>query len=148
MDLEPHVARDPATSRQLSVRALRSAVRRDIEWLLNTRSVAFPPPEELPEVRNSVYAYGLTDLSSFSGDDPEDRNRLLRSIEKTLAIFEPRLGSVKVSEMAVQAGKDMRQIRFVIQASLKLDPAPEQIVFDTVLDLASGQYGVRGDGGA
>ena len=41
-----------------------------------------------------------------------------------------------------------RQMRFVIQALLKMDPSPERVSFDTVLDLATGQYAVEGTSGA
>ena len=30
-----------------------------------------------------------------------------------------------------------------IQATLRMDPTPEQVVFDTVLEMASGEYDVR-----
>ena len=38
-----------------------------------------------------------------------------------------------------------RILRFQIEALLKMDPAPEQIVFDTVLQLNSGEYKVKGE---
>ena len=39
-------------------------------------------------------------------------------------------------------------MRFQIEALLKMDPAPEHISFDTVLQLSSGEYQVKGDSGA
>ena len=42
----------------------------------------------------------------------------------------------------------VRELRFVVEALLKMDPNPEQVVFDTVLELASGDYSVKGVGGA
>ena len=36
-----------------------------------------------------------------------------------------------------------RVLRFRIDARLKIDPAPEPITFDTVLQLGSGEYQVR-----
>ena len=38
-----------------------------------------------------------------------------------------------------------RQLRFQIEALLLMDPAPELISFDTVLELASGEYQVKGE---
>ena len=38
-----------------------------------------------------------------------------------------------------------RVLRFQIEALLKMDPAPEQVLFDTVLQLNSGEYQVKGD---
>jgi type VI secretion system protein ImpF len=37
------------------------------------------------------------------------------------------------------------QVRFSIQATLRMDPTPEQIVFDTVLEVSSGTYEVDDD---
>ena len=134
-------------TRMQSVREMKASVRRDLEWLLNTRSIATPPPEPLKQVRDSVYTYGLGDITSFSADDPKARVRLRHMIEEAIARFEPRLTAVEVSE-AGQLTKESRQLRFSIQALLRMDPTPERISFDTVLDIASGQYAVKGESGA
>jgi predicted component of type VI protein secretion system len=39
-------------------------------------------------------------------------------------------------------------MRFVIHAALKMDPSPERVSFDTVLDLSTGQYAVKGESSA
>lgn len=140
-------AADEFMGRAQSVRMLKAAVRRDLEWLLNARSVAVPPPAGLPEVKNSVYTFGLSDITSLSGDDPKARARMRSMIEQSIALFEPRLGAVQVQETKSPSG-DARQIRFSIQALLKMDPSPERVTFDTVLDLASGEYSIQGDSGA
>jgi type VI secretion system protein ImpF len=138
----------PDTSSRLqSVRDLKTAVRRDLEWLLNTRSVAVRPPEVLTELIASVYNYGLPDITSLSADDPKSRARLRHMIEEAISLFEPRLTGVQVSDTAVM-NKGTRQMRFVIQAFLKMEPSPERVSFDTVLDLATGQYAVEGTAGA
>jgi len=41
------------------------------------------------------------------------------------------------------AGSGPRILHFQIEALLKMDPAPEQILFDTVLQLNSGEYKVK-----
>ncbi len=142
-----HGAADEAISRAQSVRMLKAAVRRDLEWLLNTRSVAVPPPEGLRELKASLYTYGLGDITSLSADDPKARARLRSMIEQSIATFEPRLSAVQVQEKGTPNG-EARQIRFMIQALLKMDPTPERVTFDTVLDLASGEYLIQGDSGA
>src|SRR5690242_21039673 len=96
-----------------SARELKAAVRRDLEWLLNTRAIAIPPPEALTEVRNSVYTYGLGDITSFSADDPKARVRLRHMIEEAIAVFEPRLTAVQVAETST-ATRELRQLRFSI----------------------------------
>jgi type VI secretion system protein ImpF len=136
-----------AVTRQQSVRELKAAVRRDLEWLLNTRAVAIPPPEALQELRASTYTYGLSDITSLSADDPKARARLRHMIEDAIRIFEPRLSAVQVNEAAL-ATRDLRQLRFSIQALLKMDPSPERVAFDTVLEISTGQYAVKGESGA
>lgn len=131
-------------SRSQSVRELKIAVRRDLEWLLNTRSIAVRPPEILTELVGSVYTYGLADVTSLSADDPRSRARLRRMIEESISIFEPRLSGVQVADGATIV-EGARQMRFVIEAFLKMDPSPERVSFDTVLDLSTGQYAVKGE---
>jgi type VI secretion system protein ImpF len=125
-------------------RQLKAALRRDLEALLNTRRVAVPPPESLAEVNRSLYNFGLPDFSSYSLNNPKDRNRLLRALEVTIALFEPRLAGVKVSPIE-DPNASSRVLRFQIEGLLIKDPAPEQVSFDTVLQLANGEYQVKGD---
>ena len=136
----------PATRAQ-SVRQLKSSLRRDLEWLLNTRRNPFPAGSEFPELERSLYNYGLPDVTSLSWDSSRDRVRLTRMIEHTLATFEPRITRLKV--IAIESTTGARHVlRFQIEGLLQMDPAPEHISFDTVLQLSSGEYQVKGDGSA
>jgi type VI secretion system protein ImpF len=126
-----------------SVRALKSSLMRDIDWLLNTRRIAEPAPLALAELNQSVYHYGLPDVTSLSADSMETRRLLLRQVEECLRQFEPRLSSVRVSEAESKSGSS-RQLRFIVEGMLQLDPVPEPIVFDTVLDSSSGHFNVAG----
>jgi type VI secretion system protein ImpF len=67
----------------------------------------------------------------------------MRQVEECLRQFEPRLTSVRVSEAESRAGS-ARQLRFVVEGILQLDPVPEPVVFDTVLDSSSGRFNVSG----
>jgi type VI secretion system protein ImpF len=85
----------------------------------------------------------------MSFDNVKDRARLLRHLENTIRIFEPRLESARVVPVQInESGSSSRVIRFQIEGLLKMDPAPEQVTFDTVLNLSSGEYQIRGDRGA
>jgi type VI secretion system protein ImpF len=125
-----------------SVRALKSAVMRDVEWLLNTRQIVDLAPAELTELQESVYHYGLPDITSVSADSPSVRRELLRRVEQCVERFEPRLTAISVSEAPLE-GQSSRQIRFRVEAMLKLDE-PESVFFETVLDPASGRFAVAG----
>jgi type VI secretion system protein ImpF len=65
-------------------------------------------------------------------------------LESTVAIFEPRLRNPKVFMEPVEPGS--KQLRFRIDGLLDMDPAPERVTFDTMLDLTSQAYVVKGNG--
>jgi type VI secretion system protein ImpF len=134
---------EPLTAQFQTVRQLRAVVARDLEAMLNTRQefLAELPPG-FSEVENSLLTYGLPDLTFFSLDSLEDRNQVRRAVEQTIAIFEPRLEQVRVSLQPARE-KD-RGLNFRIDAMLRVDPAPEPVTFDAVLQLNTQQYVVRG----
>jgi len=144
IDLNPDVSADPPANRSQSVRQLKAALRRDLEWLLNTRRNPDEVPEAYEELFRSLYHYGLPYVTSMALNSPRDRQRLLRLIEQTIDIFEPRLAATRVRAVE-NSGSGPRILRFQIEALLKMDPAPEQILFDTVLQLNSGEYQIKGD---
>lgn len=144
IDRDPALAADPAPTRAQSVRQLKASLRRDLEWLLNTRRTPTPAGEEFAETEKSLYNFGLPDVTSLSWDSSRDRARLARMLEQTLAVFEPRITGLKVVPLESASGAQ-HALRFQIQGLLDMDPAPEHISFDTVLQLSSGEYQIKGD---
>jgi type VI secretion system protein ImpF len=145
IDLDPGGSSDPPATRNQSVRQLKTSLRRDLEWLLNTRRTPEEVPETYEHLSHSLYNYGLTDVTSLSLNSPRDKTRLLRSIETVLEDFEPRLANVRVRALDEGDNGGPRVLRFQIEGLLKMDPAPEQIFFDTVLQLSTGACQVRGE---
>jgi type VI secretion system protein ImpF len=145
IDREPQSGSEAPMTRAQSVRALKAAVRRDLEWILNTRRIPQEAGDEYPEARRSLYNYGLPDFSAYSFSNVHDRARLLRHLEETVRLFEPRLDGVRVVPVEVGNENLTRVLRFQIEALLKMDPAPEQVTFDTVLQLTSGEYQIKGE---
>lgn len=141
LDYEPGQPSEPLASRSKNLRQLKQSVRRDLEWLLNTRQVADGVPAEFKELSNSLAAYGLPDFSSASADNPDDQHRMRRVIEETIHIFEPRLRDVTVTIEPERNAE--RALRFRIEANLIVDPAPEPVTFDTTLQLVNGEYKVQ-----
>ncbi|HEY1861005.1 MAG TPA: type VI secretion system baseplate subunit TssE [Gemmataceae bacterium] len=117
------------------------AVRRDLEELLNTRQSHAGLAEKFGEVRCSVLAYGLPDLTSVTSITPQQRAEIGRIIEAAVARFEPRLRDVSASMIDPGDGKE-RAVKFRIAARLNVDPAPD-VAFDTILELTSGRYSVQ-----
>lgn len=142
VDFEPEVTTEPLPSRSKALRQVKQALRRDLEWLLNTRRV-LEVPDELPLVADSILTYGLPDFTNLSVKDAGDQENLTLALEATLKRFEPRLEDIVVS--VANASLLERAMRFKIEARLRIDPVPEPISFDTMLQLGSGNFAVKGD---
>ena len=136
-------AGDPQLTWGESVRQMKVALRRDLEWLLNTRQLAVEIPDAYEELRASLLAYGLPDVSSMSKDAPETREQLARAVEEAVRIFEPRLEGARVV-FADDTENGAMRFHYVVEALLRLDPTPERVVFDTVLDVPTAAFEVGG----
>lgn len=146
-DENPKQTEEPPLTRSQSLRLMKAGVRRDLEWLLNTRQ----PVETAAEgsfLERSLYMYGLPELPSLSASSLTDKQRLMHAIERTIEHFEPRLTNVRVTLVSDPSDEKFQAVRFVIEALLKVDPAPERVSFDTVLDLSNQEYKVQGEAGA
>lgn len=141
IDYEPGVSREVDLSRPKSLRQLKDAVRRDLEWLLNTRQQAGLAALDLKEIKQSVAAYGLPEFADLSPNRSDDQKQMRREIEETIRFFEPRLEAVVVSFQPPSSNE--RLMHFRIDAHLKVDPEPQPITFDTVVQAGNGQYVVR-----
>jgi type VI secretion system protein ImpF len=139
LDDHPAVTSEPVVSRAQSLRALKRAVSRDLEALLNSRrELLDDPPEELVEISRSIVTYGLPDFTSFNLAATDDRSRLRRCLEDAVTTFEPRLRRVRVTLESPRPHE--RALRFRIEALLRTDPAPEPVTFDMVLQLHTQEY--------
>ncbi|GJG86581.1 type VI secretion protein [Gemmatimonadetes bacterium T265] len=156
-DAAPHAAAERMPTRRESVEAYTQALRRDLEWLLNTRRQLADVPEGLDELRRSLVRYGLPDSASLLRDAPEARARLLRAVEEAVTAFEPRLAGVRVVLRDAADGAPLPAnpggaraagaLRFTVEGILRLEPEPERVVFDTVFEPSRSEYQVRGGGG-
>ncbi|MBI4523610.1 MAG: type VI secretion system baseplate subunit TssE [Deltaproteobacteria bacterium] len=144
LDDEPGLSKEPADRRFQNLRELESAVARDVEALLNTRQESLEELPEFTEISRSLINYGLPDFTSFSLLNQDDRSRIRRAVEQAIAAFEPRLERVRVSLETPR--ENDRGLRFRIEALLKVDPAPEPVSFDALLQLHNQQYVVKGQG--
>ena len=129
------------TTRNQSVRFFKEALKRDLEWLLNTRRPPLPQLDARPVARETVINFGLPDISALGLSSASDQRSLRVAIEACVRAFEPRLTDVRVRLESTDTTD--RRLRFHIEGNMKLDPAPEEITFDTVLELTSGEYKVK-----
>lgn len=144
-DLDPRTPADVRVSFAESVRRFKTALQRDLEWLLNTRRIGEPVPAEWFEhLPDSMYYFGLPDITSLSRDASDSRSTLVRQVEAAVAAFEPRLADVRIAVVEAEGEHFRRELRFHIEGVLRMDPTPEQVVFDTVLHFSTGQIDVGG----
>lgn len=141
IDFDPRETREAPKSRSTSLLELKASVRRDLEWLLNTRSFLDPRDLDATETKESVAVYGLPDITGLSAQNQDEQARVLRSVEHAIKVFEPRFLNLKVT--MEPPTETERSIRFRIEAQLDVDPVPEPVVFDTVLKLGSCDFDVK-----
>src|ERR1035437_5922875 len=139
IDLEPKVAADPPASRSQSVRQLKASLRRDLEWLLNTRRIPDEAPETFRELHRSLYNFGLPDVTSMGLNSPRDRQRLLRLVGQTIALFEARPAAGRARGRrgcALEAGE-----------TKKAPPRPERALVHPLDEIEGGEKGGGGKRG-
>lgn len=137
-------AAEPHLTRAESVRAYKAGIRRDLEWLLNTRRNTQDSDQALADTDCSVYQYGLPDFSAYSVASPKDQAKLIRVLQSTIKTFEPRLANVRILALEVSS-TGTRSIRLRLEGLLMMDPAPELISFDTTLLLTTGDFRIEGE---
>jgi type VI secretion system protein ImpF len=144
LDDEPKNRQEAPLTRAQTVRKAREALRRDLEWLLNTRAFPEEIEEELEYTNASMFTYGVPDFSACSATSAQTRQRLERALKRALDLFEPRLSAVTVEASPPDKG-DRGILRFLISGWFHLPPAPMQVSFETRLELARGQFRIHGE---
>jgi len=124
---------------------LKASLARDLEALLNTRQQAL---EEIPaglNISHSLLTYGIPDFTSYNVNNQDDRKRIRKALEQTVRDFEPRLERVNV--VLEPAGENSHAaLHFRIEGLLRVEPAPEPVIFNAVLEVNTQQLTVKGDG--
>jgi type VI secretion system protein ImpF len=144
IDDNPKVTREPPSAQIKSLESLKQYVRRDLEWLLNTRQSIHRIPDDFEEVSRSIAGYGLPDFTAVGVNSAAEQDRIRRALLSAIRLFEPRLEDVTVS---LDLTKEHNcTLRFRIAAVLHVEPVSEPVTFDTLLDLQTGQYEIQGQG--
>jgi type VI secretion system protein ImpF len=132
---------DWPTTRFASMRMYRETLKREVEWLLNTRQSPIPELEGYAQATSSVINYGLPDIHSFNGSKGREHDALTVSLLRTLRAFEPRIKDPQV--FLVRSDTTNRSLRFHIEGRISFENMEEEIKFDTVLELMRGEYEVK-----
>ena len=142
MDDHPEATSEAYSEMLYDTSRYKQAVARDLEALLNTRCLCLDDRlDSFPLTANSLLLFGITDLSSLSLLNPEDRLFLRDSIRKTIERHEPRLTKVRVN---LEISRELNQmLRFRVDALLKVHPSRPPVTFDAMLQLSSNTYHVK-----
>ncbi|MGH7074979.1 MAG: type VI secretion system baseplate subunit TssE [Stellaceae bacterium] len=143
LDEDPEAVVDRTKSRTEELREFHESVRGDMEDLLNSRQPCLVWPSWLDELSVSLVNYGIPDFTGYDIASPERREEFRRTVEEVVRNFEPRLMGVSVSLVTIDDAT--RSIRFRINALIQADPAPEAIIFDSVVNTATRTFAVIGD---
>jgi type VI secretion system protein ImpF len=141
LDDAPHKQQEDAKPAHQQLADLRLSVRRDLENLLNTRRSEITWPALWQQLDCSLLAYGVSDITGRALDTVPLQHRLCQELARVIETFEPRLRQVKVELFATDQRAD-RVLRLRIQAWLQMNPAPEPVVFDSLLKPEIGSFHV------
>ncbi len=124
-----------------SVEQLRDAVARDLESLLNSRSVVdFEDPKTTHWVKQSVLCFGVRDFVGRVLSNSEEQRHIGRSLAHAIETHEPRLRDVSIAFS--QSAATTNSLSFTIRAMLIVYPAKETVSFDAVLQPSLSRFAV------
>lgn len=138
MDASGQIRRNvnKAKSRE-AVRRYEDSVRRDLEWLFNSRRVKDDRLERYPQLRSSVFCYGIPDLNSEDPSRTHDKDELLHNMEDAVACFDRRLRDLTIEFGSQVLGSHL--LHFQIAGVVMMDPVPAEVAFQSSLDPTNGE---------
>lgn len=130
IDDEPEQPLERARSAPALLQDIKANLRRDLEWLLNTRLYRPQHFDNHPELRQSLIAYGLPDFSTVQLGSEEHCEEFRTIIQATIERLEPRLRRVQV-EISPAGEAHERTLYLRINATLLVEPDPVPLLFDS-----------------
>lgn len=143
LDDEPDALQELPRSRSQRLSDLKASVRRDLEFLLNTRVCLREIPEDCEQVKTSVLNFGIPDFSGVSMGAAKQQEGLRARVEDVIQRFETRFKQVRVDLVIDSSNMHLRTIQFRIDGILHAEPAPEPVAFDSFITPTVGQFQVR-----
>lgn len=148
-DHEPETKQESRDRRVVSPARYKSAVLRDLEMLLNSKTQPFGDGiYDFSEAARSVLNYGIPDLcgvivGSINPAEIESR------VKQALLRFEPRIlpESLSVRIITQLDAESIRTLSFEIEGQLWAQPVPDHVFVKTEVDLESGHHTLKGESG-
>lgn len=124
-----------------NIQELKNSVARDIEELLNTRSIHFDQLDSFPHAKKAIINFGILDFVGLSTANPLHRDQICKAIQETICNQETRLSHVQVL-MHIDSDH-VGSLLLTIRGVLNLQPISEPVIFDAVLNPSTQQYSIR-----
>lgn len=123
--------------------ALRSTVRRELAWLLNTTNLeALVDLEPYPQVQTSVVNYGLTDLAGKTLTRRAVLQRA-REIRRAIRLYEPRIDRDSIAVEPSQDESTPYSLVFMISGSIVSAVNAMPVTFRTEVEPETAAVNVR-----
>ena len=123
----------------MNLEDLRSAVIRDLEWLLNSEAMSSTVDlEPDPFVKASVLNYGMPDLAGATISTVQ-LQELRAEVKRVIEDFEPRIDKKTLEVRLVEhATGSFNRIAFEIRAEVLAEPLPIPLLLRTDFSLETG----------
>jgi len=146
IDEAPRETAESRERRAFSMADLRRAVRRDLEWLLNTVNLeAVSDIGGEPAVRDSVINFGMPALSGITPNQA-GRAAVQKRLRQAIIAFEPRILAdslrIVLEEQDDADGHRDGSLVYRIEGMLWGQPLPEALYLRTEIDLERGDVSV------
>jgi type VI secretion system protein ImpF len=139
VDLRPRAKAEERPLRTLSREGYRESLRRNLSWILNTRTSI--PADVFEREELTVLEYGIPDFGGYSPENSEHQELMARRISKALRAYEPRLQDV---EVRIRHGMpDEKALIVDIEGVLVGESSSEPVSFQTVFQKDSGIWEVH-----
>jgi type VI secretion system protein ImpF len=143
VDDSPDATKEAPLSETEALNRVRRSVRRDLEALLNAQRRWRSWPDGYRELAVSPVGYGLADFSAGAFNEAAQREGLRAQIEQMIRRFEPRLDRVRVVLVDAKNNALEATLHLRIEALLRVEPAPEPIAFDTLIDAGTTEVQIK-----
>lgn len=135
VDEDPHTPGEAQPFRIYGVGALRASVGRELMRLLNTRCPRLGGV--VNEADRTILDYGIPDFAHLSAGSDTDTQQLARILERTIAIYEPRLKNVQVT--VERSRLSQSAVVGSIEGLLVVGNVNEPVSFPLLLALKTGE---------
>ena len=141
LDDAPDLSVDVPRTRQAQMRDALASLRRDLEWLLNTRSCATTPPAALTQLRRSLLSFGVSDFIGANMSTAEQRHSFAGLLETAVRACEPRLQNVSVGVLDPRESSE-RVLRLRIEATVLLEDSSVPVLFTSSVNPTTLRFSV------